>query len=115
VKNNIRIDVLILNFLLVAGCSTVAPKNIKSSIPSFDGNIQNSGIVAFLPDGGIEITPSKRDQYIALVADYGDQFVPSLKQSPEMGIHLLTDGNYEIDSEHVVDFGRMEIWKNSGR
>lgn len=94
------------------GC-TIAPKPVTSNVVVFSGNTQNAGILGRTPDGGWHIADATRLRYVALIdAGYGKTFTPPLKDSD--GLTKLPDGTWELDSEHMVDFGVMATLKRSG-
>ncbi len=99
--------------LLLAGCSlTVIPKQVHEKQASFDGNIQNSGIIARLPDGSWEVTPSFHERYRGLTASFGKRFNPPVQADD--GIKLYDSGpNYAIDSQHMVYFNTMNQWRKA--
>ncbi len=98
--------------LLVGGCaSTVIPKPVQAAVASWDGNEQNSGFIAFAPQGGGYITAHDLDGYNALVEDYGKHFAPALRVND--GIAPATN-NFYIDAEHLSNFATMKRWRREG-
>jgi hypothetical protein len=98
---------------LCVGCSavsTVTPDRVESSAPSFDGNEQNSGVIASTPTGFV-VTSRFRDRYNALVATYGRDFAPALRR--DAGISRIDAGQYAIDKEHMVKFLTMNAWQKA--
>lgn len=93
------------------GCSTVVPTPVTDKVASYDGGTQNSGVLESV-QGGFIVTPKFRDRYNALIADYGSDFSPALKE--DEGIRK-ENANFFIDSEHMVKFLDMNKWKKSGR
>ena len=59
-----------LGIFLFGGCSTVTQAPVKSQSASWDGNAQNSGILAKVPAGYI-VTPTFRARYNSLITIYG--------------------------------------------
>jgi hypothetical protein len=99
--------------LLLTGCtSTVTPKPVQSSQPSFDGNIQTSGVLGRLPDGSWVVTPHWLERYQAMIRDYGAYFAPPLK--PANGVSLGW-GLVTASSQAVTDFETMNRWRKAGK
>ena len=75
----VRALMLILALALFTGCvsQTVRPVDIKPKAASFDGNKQDSGLIAVTPTGAL-VTAHARDRYNALIAVYGQdkEFLP---------------------------------------
>lgn len=106
--------VILAGLLAVAsvGCSTVVPRAVNEPVqPSFDGNEQNSGIVASTESGFI-VTAYFRDRYNALVAVYGKDFTVPLKR--DAGLAKLSPTEWLIDRQHLVQFLDMAAWQRSG-
>jgi hypothetical protein len=83
--------------------------------PAYDGNVQNSGIIA-KSDKGFIVTKGFVDRYNALIEIYGNgvkgyPMTPPLKQND--GIMFLVE-HYIIDSEHMVKFLDMNAWRRNG-
>lgn len=112
---------LALVLLLACSCGTVTTKTNDSHTASYDGNAQNSGILAIAPAGGRIVTPHYRDRYNALIDLYGDQFDPPLKHDEGVAVNVKTLGGFSemsswiIDKEHHLKFGQMIQWKRDGR
>ncbi len=102
---------LALGLALVPACSTVTPPQVKAATASYDAGEPNSGFLGFTADGGGLITPHARDRYNALIALYGDRFLPALK--PDAGVVAQGDV-FKIDAEHLVKFATMNRWHKSG-
>lgn len=99
--------------LISSGCgctTTVIPKTVESSIPSWDGTNQNSGFIGFEGNSG-KITLLARDRYNALIAIYGKRFVPPL--TPDYGTQSHIDGNFIITAEALSKFIQMNRWHKS--
>ena len=104
-----------LAFLLCLGLTacTVTPKILPpAEQPSWDGNVQNSGLIRFSDDGSAVITPHARDRYNTLIDTYGKRFTPALH--PDDGVTRLPDGTYSITAQHLSYFAQMNNWKRSG-
>jgi hypothetical protein len=109
--------------LLLGGCSTQIPPLIESRAPSYDGRDLNSGVVALVPGGQI-VTAHWRDRYNAMIALYGNRFMPPLQTdagvspAPARGHSPApaADGSlpqYFIDNEHAVKFDLMNEWRKA--
>ncbi len=78
------VGALLVSVFLFSACKTapkVGPKTIITerivdSQPSWDNNVQNSGILGTV-EGGFQITQSALDRYNALIAIYGPSSVPN--------------------------------------
>lgn len=108
--------VVIVILIALTGCAhTVAPKPVRATHASFDGNVQNSGIIAVLPSSqGFLVTSTKRDTYNALVETYGwdDYFsVPLIQDS---GVKPDGSGNYVMTAKALSNMGIMLSWQRSG-
>lgn len=122
-RSRIESAILVLVLLLVvagfawllAGCwTTVTPCEVAPpATASFDGNTQNSGIIALQVNGYL-VTPHFRDRYNALVGQYGNQFTPPLHTDVGL-IGPDGAGDYLIDREHMVQFLEMTAWQRMGR
>lgn len=99
---------LVLPFV-ISGCGTVVPTTVPSASASFDGNDQNSGIVAARPDG-FAVTPHFRDRYNALIARYGRDFAVPLRVDGG----LTHNGQWIIDRQHLAKFLEMSAWSRAG-
>lgn len=100
--------------LALAGCtSTVTPDRVTSSVASFDGNEQNSGIISGNANGYV-VTAHFRDRYNALVATYGRDFSPPIE--PDAGIVEIESRKslYLIDRQHLAQFLEMNAWHRAG-
>jgi hypothetical protein len=95
--------------LAISGC-TITPRVVASPAPSWDGNEQNSGIIAVLPDGYL-VTFNYRKRYNKLIELYGSKFVPALQQDDGI-IRVRTDG-VVIDREHAGKMALMSTWARS--
>jgi len=91
--------------LTLSSCGSVTPIVRESETASFDGNSGTSGVVEFLPDGGLEITPSAYERYCALTAIYGERFHPRLKLG--FGTQKKANGNYSLTLEAADKWHRM--------
>jgi hypothetical protein len=92
--------------VLLVGC-TVTPKIVRPSVASFEGNVQNSGVVCLLPDGGAIVVPHWRERYNAMVPVFGKGFYPPLVL--DRGITDSTNGEYRVTAEALANFGKMNL------
>jgi hypothetical protein len=103
--------------LLVAGCTTLIPKEAKPKVASFDGLEQNSGFIGFSPAGWGIITPAARDRYNALAGRFGNRFLPPLCAATNGGLPpgvVGTSSNaFLIDPEHLAKFIKLTAWQRS--
>lgn len=110
------LNVAALALLLAAGActSTITPDRVTSEAASFDGNEQNSGVIAATPAGYI-VTPHFVARYNALAKIYGDRFQPALL--PDAGVTALLSNPPQlvIDREHMVKFLEMNAWNKMGK
>lgn len=106
-----KILVLLCSIFIIVGC-TVTPKIVTDTTPSFDGTNQNSGFIAFDPNGYGIITPHARDRYNGLIEIYGKKFNPPL--TFDAGIIKTCTNTFLIDPQHDVYARTMNRWKKSG-
>lgn len=107
---------VLLTFSLAAlssgcGCTTVIPKTVTSSQPSWDGTNQNSGFIRFEGNSGV-ITSNARVRYNGLIEIYGKKFVPPI--TTDFGVWPDKDGNYIITPQALTKFIEMNRWRKSG-
>ena len=106
--------ILLAAGLALAGCGTQIPPLVESNTASFDGKVQDSGVISLLP-GGQLVTPHWRDRYNGMIATYGKRFTPPLRTDD--GIVPASPGNvatqYFIDNEHAVKFDQMNQWRKA--
>lgn len=108
-----------LPFLLFAVClllqacvsPTVPAALPAAAAPSFDGAEQNSGVLSSTAAGFL-ITPHLRDRYNALVARYGGDFAPPLRQ--DAGLERQGPGTWEMSKQAMVNFLEMNAWRRAG-
>ena len=98
-----------LILLLINSCANVTPTVGNSTVPNFDGNDLNSGIIKqyesvgsdgdFKKEGSYQITPRARDRYNAYLDKYGSRFLPPIKK--DFGVTPSQDdsGNYDMTLE----------------
>lgn len=99
--------------LVVSACTTtVVPKRVQASQPSFDGTNQNSGVISFDTNTmtGV-VTPNWRGRYNALIGIYASKFLPPI--TADYGLTPRNDSNYTATGEAFVDMAKMQIWKRN--
>ncbi len=112
-KRWLCLGVLTVITLSGGGCtSTVVPRPIEKSAPSFSGAQANSGLVGTNGPGWFVITPAARDRYNGLVKLYGRYYVPPLKRDAGL---VTTGALYQIDGEHLSKFIQMGYWFSEGK
>jgi hypothetical protein len=99
--------------IALAGCNTVTPDAIRAQQASWDGNAQNSGVVALLPDHSATVTAHWRDRYNAMVRTYGTSFLPAL--TVDQGITLNVDGTFHATAQALMDFGKLNRLRKAPR
>lgn len=101
-----------LCFLGFVSCVHIKPVEAKTetvveivdTVPSWDGNEQNSGILDFIPGKGWLLTNKAAIRYMILSEKYGNMFVPAL----EKGEGLAQEGaNFILPQEYMVKFAVM--------
>lgn len=113
--------VAILTLYVSAGltnCSTVVQKPVVATMPSYDGNIDDSGIVSVVKDAenktlGFVVTPGFVERYNSLIDWYGHRFTPPLKH--DVGVIQNTGKNMLIDNQHMICYLDMQGWKRQGK
>ena len=104
---------LLCVLLFTPGCLTVSPDPVVSSEASFDAGGANSGILDLKPTHAL-VTPRFRERYNAMIAVYGEEFVPELKK--DYGLSLEADGKtYRMTLDALDQFLIMNTWRKMGR
>jgi len=98
--------------LALASCAPVPVVHERETI-SFSGNVQDAGIVSFLPGGGLEITREARERFNALVAGYGDRFRPPIGQ--DFGISEIGEGRYSLTFQGAEKWHSMILMEERER
>lgn len=109
----------LLFILLLPGCMTVTQKPVVSHFYSYDGNDQNSGVIAKTMDG-FKVTSHFRDRYNNLIELYGSAkldngahiFIPPLTK--DTGIKPNSDGTYEITAQAMTYMVQMSELQRRG-
>jgi len=100
---NLKIATLTLFAAISLNACRVTPEANERDTISFVNNVEDAGIIGFLPDGSLEITIHARDRYNAFVSQYGGRFTPPILK--DYGVKPLENGNYSITLE------ACELWK----
>ena len=93
--------------LAFAGCLTVVQHPVQSSQASFDGNEQNSGVIAKI-DAGFVVSSNFRDRYNVLIDTYSNTklqdgtplFITPIKK--DFGIKPNGDGTFTLNKQGMV-------------
>lgn len=96
--------------LAMASC-TVTPVHTTAAVPSYDGGVQNSGLLGYHTNGAVVyrvLTPHSHDRYNGLIDVYGDRFIPHLKHDDGV---VPFGTNYLIDPQHWVYALQMNRWR----
>lgn len=110
---------LLVSVLLFPSCKTAPKKEIVTIIPerivdvqpSWEGNVQDSGVKGTIPGKGFEISQGALDRYNGLIGLYGETMIP--KVIKDTGV-LLEDGKIILTPEAMVYFMVMSSqYKNS--
>ena len=92
----------VLALLLLCSCTgPVTRKEARSFVPSFDGNAQDSGVKAVVPEGFL-ISEAAKVRYDLLVGKYGAKELPPVVVGDGL---TRTNGGWVIDREHMVKWG----------
>ncbi len=96
--------------LTLAGC-TVRPVVVRNQEASFDGNVQNSGIIGKDAAGNRILTPHARDRYNGLMDLYGKRFSPPVGRND--GITATTSNTFLLDAQHEFYFLTASRWQKA--
>ena len=91
---------------LLVGC-TIAPKVNTPGQPSWDGPVQNSGLIAQLPDHSFIVTPLLVDKFEALCHIYGSRFVPPATNS--FGCTATTTNTFIMTPYAMSVYAQMSV------
>jgi len=107
--------------MIFAAACTVVPVTPHSNQASFDGNHQDSGLIAFQADGSAVLTAHAHDRYTNLLAVYGSRLQLPPKY-PEEGM-FQTNGTFAgygtnvpvwiMDGQHLDYFKAMNRWRKA--
>lgn len=107
------IVLLAITLAIAPGCSTVVPPIVKEKIVSYDGNVQNGGIICENDDESLTITQHAVDRYNGMVVTYGKLFTPPLKKGEGIKPGPATNGvpTFIMDAQHATYFSKMNRWR----
>ncbi len=112
----------LLCMVLVLAACTVTPRNVKDAQPSFDGGQLNSGFLGFtnvyvnnVPGEYGVLSSHAVDRYNALIANYGEKFIPPLKSGDGIFRTAVLSDIWFIDKQHLVYFETMNRWRKEGK
>jgi len=105
--------------LALTGCMVVVQKPVKPLVSSYDGNVQNSGVITKTMDG-FKVTSHFRDRYNSLIETYGHTklqdgspvFNPPLEK--DKGLKANNDGTYEITAQAMSWMVQMSEMQRQG-
>lgn len=102
---NLRMVILTLFVgICLNSCASITPIPEERETIAFEGNEDNAGIVGFLDNGSLEITPKARDRYNDLILKVkGMVKYLSYKDSE---LTALPNGNWSITK------GGAEFWRS---
>ncbi|AHF92485.1 hypothetical protein OPIT5_29350 [Opitutaceae bacterium TAV5] len=111
-----RLIPLLAAIVLVLGqpacTSTITPTPVTPARASYDGDNQNSGVLAIDPAGFV-VTPRWRERYNLAIARYGADWRPTL--APDHGVIARTDGTFLASREAMEKAIVMFSWLRMGR
>lgn len=98
------------------GCRHFSPDPVQQVVidtePSWDGNLQTSGILDTYPGGGFVVTAHFIERYNSLIRTHGARFHPPLRRN--RGVTRHPNGvDFIIDNQHMVFFLDMNLWDKS--
>lgn len=103
-----------LTLAFLVAC-TVIPGTPRAKVASWDGNEQNSGLIAVLPDRSGIITSRAEARYTTLAYEYGSRFSPPAQGNEAVPYtNSATVYTFKLDAEHLANFGIMSMWKRKG-
>lgn len=104
-----NIYILLISTILI-GCNSITnptPDIVKPQEISFDGNVQNSGVLYQITSGGFIITESAKERYNALIDKYGNKCTPVLQKDFGLTpVYIITDEGFE-------NFAKMVLWQKN--
>jgi hypothetical protein len=104
--------ILLLVFFLawITGC-TLVPKFITKSTPSYDGNVQNSGMIGMTTNGYEVVSADVRNTFNELVATYSTSFYPPVKR--DSGFTPYTNGTFLLDKQNLTIYLEMNLFRRN--
>ncbi len=107
----LKIKILILSAAIcLSSCTTPIP-NEKETI-SYDGNVANSGVLGFMSDGSLEITPSAKEGYQSLCRKFGNDLNPPIGEN--YGLNT-SEGHVSITLQAVEKWKKMMLMEERER
>lgn len=95
------LSVFALNSCILKSTETFIPPSIIEQQPSWDGNLQNSGLINYIEGAGFVITPNAAQRYKFLTEKFGDTLVPPIKKG--QGLKKIGK-NYLLSIEYMSVF-----------
>jgi hypothetical protein len=105
--------------IFLPGCLTIVQHPVQSKIVSYDGDEQNSGVIATTLIG-YKVTSHFRDRYNALIEIYGNAkledkspiFTPNLTK--DVGLTANSDGSYKMTKQAMMWMVQMSEMQHRG-
>jgi hypothetical protein len=105
--------------LALVGCNAIVQRPVQSRAASYDGNVQNSGVI-FSSLLGYKVTAHFRDRYNSLINVYGNAklsdstpiFTPSLTK--DKGLTANGDGTYTMTKQAMMWMVQMSEMQRRG-
>lgn len=105
VKHLKTVILILFVSICLNGCSTPYLNDARQ--PSFDGNEQTAGVIGFLPDGSVEISPGGRETYNSLIEAVGSKTQPVTYK--DFGVHSIDNGNYSFTKQAIDRWDSMNV------
>jgi hypothetical protein len=102
----LRILIISGGILASNGCSTTPIANERETI-AFDCNEPNAGIIGFLPNGSLEITRNKRNQFVSLVKKYGSEIQPIVPENYDL--KEVSSETFELTMQDAETFKKLML------
>ncbi len=103
---------VLVSLVTLNGCGTVTPKVAESSVASFSGNDENSGILEVTENGAL-VTSGFVEYYNAIIEVYGNKTTPETKR--DFGVTKLENGNSLVTLEGMSRLKEMRIIEDRER
>lgn len=106
-KNLTKLIGALLVFVSITNCSMwnttpIVPVFIKDTVPSWDGEEQNSGLLGYVEGKGYLLTPSAAARYSYLTELYAKDYSPPLEKG--IGLTKEEGGAFYLSSQYMVEF-----------
>lgn len=108
--------VVVCSNLLFVACTIKAKPGPLPTAPSFDGNVQNSGLLRF--EGGFGIVTSEAvARYDELIQRYGTNkdMVPVLVKDFGVSSEPGSTNEFRMTKDALVKFSTMQRWLRDGK